>query len=553
MHRLRDLGIARKLTIINTLTSGVALVLTCAAIMVYELIVVRDAMISDLSTTATIVGDNSAAALTFGDAASAEQTLRSLDTQTHIVAAVLYGKDGNMFASYQRPGPTARLIPPTRQADGHRFVAEGLELFRSFKVAGEQAGTVYIRCDLTVLKSRMQRYALIVGVVLVVACAVAMLLSAKLQTAISEPIAHLAQVANSVSVENNYSLRAQKRSNDELGRLIDGFNAMLLQIQVQDTALQEARSNLEQRVAERTGELQKEISDREQAQAELQVTHKQLLEASRQAGRAEVATSVLHNVGNVLNSVNVSLNMLTDYLERSQVAKLPRVVALLEAHGHELGKYLVTDPRGRHLPDYLQQLVEQLLNERTQQRNELTSLCANVEHIKKIVAMQQAHAKVGGVKEMVSVVELLEDTLRITANSSVQQPMDIRREFAQLPLLNAERHKILQILVNLVRNAQLACIESQLPAKLLVLRAVCIEERIRISVIDNGVGIAPENLNRIFSHGFTTRKDGHGFGLHSSALAARELGGSLRAYSDGIGRGATFVLELPLQESLSHA
>jgi C4-dicarboxylate-specific signal transduction histidine kinase len=262
---------------------------------------------------------------------------------------------------------------------------------------------------------------------------------------------------------------------------------------------------------------------------------------------------VLHNVGNVLNSVNVSLNMLTDYLERSQVAKLPRVVALLEAHGHELGQYLVTDPRGRHLPDYLQQLVEQLLNERTQQRNELTSLCANVEHIKKIVAMQQAHSKVGGVKEMVSVVELLEDTLRITANSSLPQPVDIRREFAKLPMLNAERHKILQILVNLVRNAQLACIESQQPAKLLILRAVCVGERIRISVIDNGVGIAPENLNRIFSHGFTTRKDGHGFGLHSSALAARELGGSLRAYSDGIGRGATFVLELPLQESLSHA
>jgi C4-dicarboxylate-specific signal transduction histidine kinase len=553
MRRFHDLGIARKLTIINTLTSGVALVLTCAAIMVYELIVVRAAMISDLSTTATIIGDNSAAALTFGDAASAEQTLRSLNTQTHIVAAVLYGKDGNVFARYQRPGPTARWIPPTRQADGHRFVAEGLELFRSFKVVGEQAGTVYIRCDLTVLKSRMQRYALIVGVVLVVACAVAMLLSAKLQTAISEPIAHLAQVANSVSVENNYSLRARKRSNDELGRLIDGFNAMLLQIQVQDTALQEARSNLEQRVAERTGELQKEIGDREQAQAELQATHKQLLEASRQAGRAEVATSVLHNVGNVLNSVNVSLNMLTDYLERSQVANLPRVAALLEEHGHELGTYLATDPRGRHLPDYLQQLAEQLLNERTQQRNELTSLCANVEHIKKIVAMQQAHSKVGGVKEMVSVVELLEDTLRIAATSSLQQPVEIRREFAKLPLLNAERHKILQILVNLVRNAQLACIESQQPARLLVLRAACVEERIRISVIDNGVGIAPENLNRIFSHGFTTRKDGHGFGLHSSALAARELGGSLHAYSEGTGCGATFVLELPLQESLSHA
>jgi signal transduction histidine kinase len=553
MRNFRDLGIARKLTIINTLTSGVALVLTCAAIMVYELIVVRQAMITDLSTTAAIIGDNSAAALTFGDAASAEQTLRSLETHTHILAAVLYGKDGEVFASYQRPGSTVRLVPPVRRADGHRFAGEGLELFRGFNVAGERTGTVYIRCDLSELKSRMQRYALIVGVVLIAACSVAMLLSAKLQTAISEPISHLVQVANSVSVEKNYSLRAHKQSNDELGRLIDGFNAMLLQIQVQDTALQEAHGHLEKRVQERTGELQKEVSDREQAQAELQVTHKQLLEASRQAGRAEVAISVLHNVGNVLNSVNVSINMLTDYLERSQVANLPRVVALLEEHGHDLGAYLANDPRGRHLPGYLQQLAEQLLTERTQQRNELSSLCANVDHIKKIVAMQQTHSKVGGLKEMVSVVELLEDTLRIAANSLEPQPVSIRREFAQMPLINAERHKILQILVNLVRNAQLACVESQHPAKLLVLRAACVDEHIRISIIDNGVGIAPENLNRIFSHGFTTRKDGHGFGLHSSALTARELGGSLRAHSDGIGCGATFVLELPVQESLSHA
>jgi signal transduction histidine kinase/CheY-like chemotaxis protein len=280
---LRDLGIARKLTIINTLTSGVALVLTCAAIMIFELIVVRESMISDLSTTATIIGDNSAAALTFGDSASAEQTLRSLNAHAHIVAAVLYDKDREVFASYRRSGSTPRATVPAHQAGGHRFMAEGLELFRSFEIAGERAGTVYIRCDLTVLKSRMQRYALIVGVVLVMACAVAMLLSAALQTAISAPIAHLAQVAHRVSTENNYALRAHKHSNDELGRLIDGFNAMLLQIQVQDSALQEARSTLEKRVEERTRELQKEISDREQAQAELVQANAGLLRANQRA------------------------------------------------------------------------------------------------------------------------------------------------------------------------------------------------------------------------------------------------------------------------------
>jgi len=381
---------------------------------------------------------------------------------------------------------------------------------------------------------------------------VAMLLSAKLQTAISQPISHLAQVVHNVGIERDYSLRAQRQSNDELGGLIDGFNAMLLQIELQDTALQEARSNLEQRVLERTRELQKEISDRERTQAELQVTHKQLLEASREAGRAEVATSVLHNVGNVLNSVNVSVNMLTDYLELSKAAQLPRLLALLEEHGHDLGDYLTNDPHGQHLPAYLEQLCAQLLEERTRTRAELASLRANIDHIKRIVSMQQSHSKVGGVKEMLSVVELLEDTLRLNDNPREQQLVSIQREFAEVPRINAERHKILQILVNLVRNAQLACIESQRADKLLVLRTACSDERLQISVIDNGVGIAPENLNRIFAHGFTTRKDGHGFGLHSSALAARELGGSLQAHSDGPGCGATFVLELPLAESLSH-
>jgi two-component system, sensor histidine kinase len=280
MRLLRNLGIRRKLTVINAVTSGLALLLACVAIMAYELVVVREAMVSDLFTTAAVVGDNSAAALTFNDAASAERTLRSLEAHPHIVGAALYARDGQLFASYRRPGPARSFAPPALRADGYLFADNRLELFKRFSVAGEFVGAVYIHSDLSELKSRMQRYALIAIVVLISACAVAALLSTRLQTSIAGPISHLAEVVNVVSVEKNYAVRASKQSEDELGRLIDGFNDMLQQIQVQDAALQEARSHLEQRVLERTHELQREVVDRERAQAELRVTHQQLMQSN---------------------------------------------------------------------------------------------------------------------------------------------------------------------------------------------------------------------------------------------------------------------------------
>jgi signal transduction histidine kinase len=146
---------------------------------------------------------------------------------------------------------------------------------------------------------------------------------------------------------------------------------------------------------------------------------------------------------------------------------------------------------------------------------------------------------------MINVVNLLEDSMRMNAGALSRHRVEVVREFEDVPPLNLEKHKLLQILVNLLRNAQHACQDSERADKRLTVRVANGEGRIRISVIDNGVGIPPENLMRIFNHGFTTRKDGHGFGLHSGALAAREMGGSLTVHSDGPGHGAAFTLELP--------
>ena len=159
--------------------------------------------------------------------------------------------------------------------------------------------------------------------------------------------------------------------------------------------------------------------------------------------------------------------------------------------------------------------------------------------------MQQSYAKVAGVSEIVSAVDLVEDSIRMNAGALARHGVAVVRDYRGAPLLNCDKHKVLQILVNLVRNAKYACEESQSPDKCVTLHVSGSAERVRIAVIDNGTGIAPENMTRIFSHGFTTRATGHGFGLHSGALAARELGGSLAAASNGLGCGATFTLELP--------
>jgi C4-dicarboxylate-specific signal transduction histidine kinase len=291
--------------------------------------------------------------------------------------------------------------------------------------------------------------------------------------------------------------------------------------------------------------ISRDITEQKRAQAELENLHKKLVDASRQAGMAEIATNVLHNVGNVLNSVNISTTLIVQSVKQSKVSSLAKVVVLLQEHAHNLGEFITHDSRGKHVPAHLGQLSEHLLAEQETNVRELALLRQNIEHIKEIVAMQQNYATFGGVNEIVNVVNLVEDSLRINEGALSRHRVEVIREFETVPPLNVEKHKVLQILVNLLRNAKHACQDSKRADKRLTVRVANGEGRIRISVIDNGVGIPPENLMRIFNHGFTTRKDGHGFGLHSGALAAREMGGSLTVHSDGPGHGAAFTLELP--------
>jgi PAS domain S-box-containing protein len=291
------------------------------------------------------------------------------------------------------------------------------------------------------------------------------------------------------------------------------------------------------------------ITERKEAETRLAVAHKELLELSRQAGMAEVATSVLHNVGNVLNSVNVSCSVVADRVRNSRVGSVAKTAALLDKHSHDLAAF-VSDPSGRKLPAYLAKLAEQLSAERADVLQELQLLANNIDHIKQIVAMQQSFAKFSGVTETILLTDLVEDSLRMNEGSLANHSIQVIREYSKVPQIAIEKHKALQILINLVRNAKHACDDSGRPDKQIIMRVTAGQDCVRVAVIDNGVGIPPANLTDIFAHGFTTKQDGHGFGLHSGALAAREMGGSLTVHSAGTNTGATFVLELPAIPSI---
>jgi signal transduction histidine kinase len=289
------------------------------------------------------------------------------------------------------------------------------------------------------------------------------------------------------------------------------------------------------------------VRDKEEAFAQLAEAQQGLIALSRQAGMAEVAAGVLHNVGNVLNSVNVSATLVANKIRESRVTNLVALIGLLEQHSGNLPDFLSSDPKGQRVVPYLAKLANCLGEEQQMMLREVESLTRYIDHIKEIVAAQQNYGNVFGLIETVSLSDLVDDTVRIVEPGLNRHNIHLERDHESVPPMAVDKHQVLQILLNLVRNAEDSVNEAAKPEKLIWVRIRRAgDDRVRIEVRDNGVGLAPESLTRIFAHGFTTKPQGHGFGLHSGALAAKQLGGRLWAESDGPGQGAIFTLEIPL-------
>ena len=292
----------------------------------------------------------------------------------------------------------------------------------------------------------------------------------------------------------------------------------------------------------------KNITELKQAEFRLSQTHQELLEASRQAGMAEIATNVIHNVGNVLNSINVSIATGRDLVKNQELTHLQKAADLLEENVNTKD-YLLEDSKGKVLPGFIKLSAKTLENTRNKLLDEFDNLRKHLDHVKTVVSMQQEYAGARNILRDLEVSSLVEDAIQIGEGSLQQSGVSVVKRFEKNIAARVEKHKVLQILINLIRNAKHACeANTNEPMKEIYISIdTPAEDFFTIEIADNGVGIAPENLTCIFNHGFTTKETGKGFGLHGSANAAKEMGGSLVATSGGTGLGSSFVLTLPIK------
>jgi PAS domain S-box-containing protein len=289
-----------------------------------------------------------------------------------------------------------------------------------------------------------------------------------------------------------------------------------------------------------------DITERKQMEEEKHQLHEQLLDTSRQLGMAEVATGVLHNVGNVLNSINVSIGVITNLLKNSMVGDVGRISQLLEKHREDLGTYLSQNPRGKQLPGYLEKLSGQLVEEKQVALLELDRLRENAGHAQQCVAAQEDLARPSEITEPVSLAELVEEALAVNQDMLEESHIEVIREFQEVPEVIVDKHQVLQILVDVIRNACQAM--ESLSLRQLIVRVKLIigpPDSICLEVQDTGRGIPPDDLTRIFGQGYSTKYGGRSLSLHHGALMAKNMGGALRAQSEGAGQGATFFLDLP--------
>ncbi len=528
MRLFSRIPVQRKLRLIILATCTIALCVASGAFLALQLHFFKSDYRADLEGVAGITAQSAAVTLMADSSQGTQRILHALNAKPHVVGALVRLPDGGVASRFGHFNDEFLNAPMT---EGFQTRAGELIYVQPVSSAGMLLATLYLISDYRTELLRFQkRCAGILVVVLAISSLVAVLAGSRLERFISEPIYHLAEMARRIGARNDYSLRAVKFAEDELGEFTDCFNQMLSKIENRDSALRY------------------EIAERARAEQDLQRAQQALMDNSRQEGMADVATCVLHNVGNVLNSVNVSATLISESLNLSRIENLVKASELLRDNQHALEAFLSGDPKGRLLPEYLAQASEQLVAERSVVLDEIALLHKNIDHIKEIVAMQQRYARSSGIIQKFAIADLVEDALRMNQSAFEHHQVIVVREFQMVPPVEVDKHKVLQVLINLIRNARYALDDAAPQKKRLTLRIQqpANEPFVEIAVDDNGIGIGDKNLTKIFSHGFTTRTDGHGFGLHSGAIAAQQMGGRLTVYSAGHLRGATFTLRLPL-------
>ena len=526
----------------------------------------RSKKVEQVRAIAQVLAENSTAALSFEQPNAAQQLLESLARQPGIVNAVIVDAQGEIFAQFARDPESVWARAPA-VSDQPVFKGNLLDVQVPIMEFDQPIGRLIIRADTSDIFTSVVRFIIVsIPVLCMGVLAVGIWLTSRLQRSISGPIMNLASMAQEVSSRRDYSLRIQNNFGGEIGILCRHFNEMLEQIETAHKDLRaaheklvEANEELESRVAARTQELglaneqlQDEVRNRMKAFEELKGLQHQIAESSRQAGMAEIANGVLHNVGNVLNSVNVSSHIIAERVRGLKIDRLEKIAQVLEQNSDDLPGFFHDDPRAVHLPQLMIQMAGHFRDGQTQTLEETRSLTKNIGFIKDIIQSQQSYAGGHGVIVKMRSDEIFEDALKFVGSGIERDKITVTRRYEAIVDFSADKSKLLQILTNFIKNAREAVREQPEGLRRIELGVrQTSDEMLEFHVTDTGHGIEPEALKRIFTHGFTTKKNGHGFGLHSAAIAAREMGGSTSVHSDGPGLGATFSVAIPIQRRSS--
>jgi len=296
----------------------------------------------------------------------------------------------------------------------------------------------------------------------------------------------------------------------------------------------------------------RDITTRKNTEHELATAQSRLVDAAHKSGMAEMATGVLHNIGNILNSVNLAGEEIARIANNSRIASLTRANDLLREHQDDMSEFLLNDPRGRKLPEFYLKIGQVLDDEVATVRREADSLIEKTTMMKEVISTQQSYARSGFHSETLNIGDLVEDALKIQASSLHKWGVKLNKQLADTPACTGQKSKLLQVITNLIKNAQEAMRDNDnfnKPKELTIETGQLNQHRVFVRVRDNGCGIASDQLSKIFSHGFTTKEDGHGFGLHTSANAMTEMHGSLSVESEGRNKGATFTLTVPIDKA----
>jgi signal transduction histidine kinase/CheY-like chemotaxis protein len=502
---LQNLSIKRKLTLITMLTSSLALILSSASFLIYDLVSFRHLLSQDLMTQAQIIGYNSAGAMEFKDEAAATATLSALTAKEDIVTAVLYKPDGKIFAHYSRGNIALPAnLPSHLQEQGYRFEKGYLDVFHDVTLNGEHVGTLFLQSDLRQWSQRARRYANILVVFVLVSGLFAFFVSSKLQGFISRPILHLEDTMRMVSANKNYGVRAVKTYGDEIGRLIDGFNTMLSEIQQRDTVLQSTNGELKTR----TQELEEEIFHRKQTQEELLNAKHAAEEANR--AKSTFLANMSHELRTPLNAIIGYSEMLEE--ETRDSGKVENVQDLKKIQG-----------AGKHL----------------------LALINDVLDLSKIEA-----GKMGLHLETFDVAQVIDEMVTTLQPAAAKNANSIRVHLEEnVSVMRADITKVRQILFNLLSNA---CKFTDHGTIALNVDQIKVEGKnwIQFQVSDTGIGISAKQKENLFQEfaqadaSIARKYGGTGLGLAITHRFVQLMKGKIGVESEA-GQGATFTVQLP--------